>query len=170
MQKGEIWFERKFEFDFGVDQFSKILTRLNQTIPGIKSIVAENQNMNFGKQVEGRWSIIEHVGHLWDLEELWLGRLQDILNGVQVMRSADLTNRKTHEANHNKKGLEFVIGHFEQDRQVILERLKDLKPKDLVKSSVHPRLLKPMRIIDLFFFVAEHDDHHLRAIQKLMND
>ncbi len=27
-------------------------------------------------------------------------------------------------------------------------------------SARHPRLMQPMRMIDLLYFVAEHDDHH----------
>jgi hypothetical protein len=34
-------------------------------------------------------------------------------------------------------------------------------------SALHPRLKTPMRIIDLFLFVAEHDDHHLARITEL---
>jgi len=38
-------------------------------------------------------------------------------------------------------------------------------PDELVeRSAFHPRLKKPMRIIDLAFFVAEHDDYHLAKI------
>jgi hypothetical protein len=37
-----------------------------------------------------------------------------------------------------------------------------------LKSSFHPRLKKPMRIVDLFLFVAEHDDHHLARIAELV--
>ena len=31
-----------------------------------------------------------------------------------------------------------------------------------------PRLRTPMRLIDLGFFVAEHDDHHLARITELL--
>jgi hypothetical protein len=32
---------------------------------------------------------------------------------------------------------------------------------------VHPRLGTPMRLVDMMFFVAEHDDHHLATITEL---
>jgi hypothetical protein len=31
----------------------------------------------------------------------------------------------------------------------------------------HPRLGTPMRLIDLAYFVAEHDDHHLARLREL---
>ena len=36
-------------------------------------------------------------------------------------------------------------------------------------AHFHPRLGTPMRLIDLAFFVAEHDDHHLAQITHLAN-
>jgi predicted short-subunit dehydrogenase-like oxidoreductase (DUF2520 family) len=36
-----------------------------------------------------------------------------------------------------------------------------------VRTSLHPRLKRPMRLIDLCFFVAEHDDHHLAIATRL---
>jgi hypothetical protein len=40
---------------------------------------------------------------LYDLEQLWYGRIEDFLSGEKTLRAADLSNTKTHEANHNKK-------------------------------------------------------------------
>jgi hypothetical protein len=34
-------------------------------------------------------------------------------------------------------------------------------------TAHHPRLEQPMTVVDLCFFVAEHDDHHLAAITSL---
>jgi len=38
----------------------------------------------------------------------------------------------------------------------------------LMYSSLHPRLKTPMRIVDLAYFVAEHDDHHIAAIREIL--
>jgi hypothetical protein len=35
------------------------------------------------------------------------------------------------------------------------------------RAAKHPRLGKPMRLIDLVLFVAEHDEHHLARITQL---
>ena len=32
---------------------------------------------------------------------------------------------------------------------------------------MHPRLERPMRLIDMMFFHAEHDDYHLARISEL---
>ena len=38
---------------------------------------------------------------LLDLESLMLTRIEEILAGARVLTPADMTNRETHEANHN---------------------------------------------------------------------
>ena len=35
-------------------------------------------------------------------------------------------------------------------------------------TARHPRLKKEMRVLDLAFFIAEHDDHHLARISELI--
>ena len=42
-----------------------------------------------------------------------------------------------------------------------------MSPAELARTSLHPRLRQPMSVVDLCFFVAEHDDHHLRTIDEL---
>ena len=118
-------------------------------------------------QADGKWSILEHIGHLSDLEPLWQGRLDDILSGEKELRPTDLSNRKTTEANHNSKSLVELLDTFENLRNITLEKLSRLKDEDVFKSALHPRLKTPMRTIDLFMFVAEHDDHHLAKITEI---
>jgi hypothetical protein len=37
----------------------------------------------------------------------------------------------------------------------------------LARVATHPRLQQEMSVVDLCFFVAEHDDHHLGAIAEI---
>jgi hypothetical protein len=41
------------------------------------------------------------------------------------------------------------------------------EPHRLSASAVHPRLQQPMRLVDMLYFVAEHDDHHLARMTAL---
>jgi hypothetical protein len=50
---------------------------------------------------DGKCSVQEHAGHLLDLEPLWLARVEDYVRASGQLAAADLTNRKTDEANHN---------------------------------------------------------------------
>jgi uncharacterized damage-inducible protein DinB len=110
----------------------------------------------------------EHVGHLYDLEELWWKRLQDFIQNKTILTAADLSNTKTKEANHNERSLEELLQAFTAERQKILETVYGFDAEMLARISTHPRLNQPMRMIDSLFFVAEHDDHHIAALSNLL--
>src|SRR5688500_9756671 len=89
--------ERKFEFNFPLGLFSVIVERLRGCTPRIKALVAGKPEKLLGSAPHG-WSVKEHIGHLYDLEELWFGRIEDFLSGAKTLRAADMTNEKTHNA------------------------------------------------------------------------
>ncbi|MFQ5570637.1 MAG: DinB family protein [Rhodothermales bacterium] len=102
-----------------------------------------------------------------DLEPLWIGRIDDILTGKERLRDADLTNRKTHEADHNATPAHTILGSFRTLRMQLVQQLDALDPQAGGGSALHPRLEKPMRLLDLMYFIAEHDDHHLAQMTRL---
>ena len=46
-------------------------------------------------------------------------------------------------------------------------RLEGWDEERLGRVSRHPRLDRPMRAVDMAYFVAEHDDHHLAKMTEL---
>ena len=106
--------------------------------------------------------------NLTDLEPLWQGRLEDIVNGEIELRPTDLQNNKTTFANHNEKPLNELLHSFRQIRQQTISLLEKMDEETIYKSALHPRLNTPMRTMDLFLFVAEHDDHHLARMTELV--
>jgi uncharacterized damage-inducible protein DinB len=161
------WFERSFHFDFPVTNFPVIFSRLEGSIFRLQCILANADDEACSYSKEG-WSVKEHLGHLFDLEELWWKRLQDFLNGKEMLSPADLNNTKTKEARHNEKSLEQLMQQFIGERQRILETAYGFNRSLLGLTSVHPRLQQPMRLIDFLYFVAEHDDHHIAKISGLL--
>jgi uncharacterized damage-inducible protein DinB len=161
------WIERRFQFDFPLGMFPVIFSRLEGSIFRLYSLLANADDEICSQKTNG-WSAKEHLGHLCDLEELWWKRLQDFMQNKEVLTAADITNRRTTEANHNEKSLERLLELFSTERQKILEAIYTFDEAMLSKTSVHPRLNQPMRLIDSLFFVAEHDDHHISALSNLL--
>jgi len=162
------WFERSFDFSKDQNIFPSIIERLRGTPARLeekfKSIPAEILET----RIDNTWSIKENVGHLTDLEPLWQGRLEDIKNGEIEMRPTDLANRKTDEANHNAQPIGRLLNDFREIREHTIALIEDLDENIIFKSALHPRLKTPMRTMDLFLFVAEHDDHHLARITEVV--
>ncbi|MEZ4670557.1 MAG: DinB family protein [Anaerolineae bacterium] len=161
------WFERQFDFVQPVWMFPNILERLRGTPARLEECVAGLSSELRTRWIGEEWSIQENAGHLLDMEALWLGRLDDFLNGVETLRAADLTNRKTYDAQHNDTAIEKILAAFRRERAALLIRLDALDEATVLKTALHPRLLQPMRVIDHAYFVAEHDDHHLAQITRL---
>jgi len=166
MKKTE-WFKRTFPIieDNGI--LPSIIERLSGTPARIEETVSKLQPAVLTFKPEGKWTIKEEIGHLSDLEPLWLGRLDDLVNGLPELRVADLTNQKTHEANHDATEITILQQGFREQREQFVNRLMGLNDEQLLNASLHPRLKTPMRIIDLAYFVAEHDDHHLANVREI---
>ena len=162
------WFERKFNFDFPVGVFPSIVERLRGTPARVEELTRGLAPDILTARPNSGWSIQEHIGHLWDLELLGEQRLKDYLAGARVLTAADLTNRKTHEANHNKNSIGRIQSEFRKTREELVGGLESLDQEQVGGIAVHPRLNVPMRAVDWCYFVAEHDDHHLARITGLM--
>jgi uncharacterized damage-inducible protein DinB len=161
------WFKRIFPVieDNGV--LPSIIERLYGTPARLEEMTANLDPALLIKRPTDRWTIKEEIGHLSDLEPLWLGRLDDLINGSPELTVADLTNQTTHTANHDGTDLKILLQRFRYHRQKLVSGLLGLEDQQLLNASLHPRLRTPMRIVDLAYFVAEHDDHHLAAIREI---
>jgi len=163
-----VWFERKFEFTFPVEQYPNLCVRWLGTPARLDEMVRDSPRDRLLKKPDGKWSAQEHAGHLLDLESLWLARVEDFVAGRSELTVADLSNRKTDEANHNARQLTDILSDFRKARLRLVDRLQELDPELFARSMLHPRLKQPMRLVDHLYFVAEHDDHHLAKIWELI--
>ncbi|MCY7410916.1 MAG: DinB family protein [Chitinophagales bacterium] len=164
-----LWIERKFNFDFPDGMFPVILERLCGAVPRIKELISGLNDEQLSAKKNDKWSIKEVIGHLYDLENLHDGRIDDFTEGKEILRAADMKNVKTTEANYNSEPVEEIIILFNESRNKFIERLENASAELLIKSALHPRLQKQMRLIDMAFFVCEHDDYEItkmRAIKK----
>ena len=155
------WFDRKFKLGLPAASFPQILARLRSTPDRIEAALDGASPEMLTRRVGDAWSIQENVGHLLDLESLWEQRLDDFQASATVLHPADLENRKTHEANHNARDILDLLSEFRTARMRIVGRLEGMSEADVMRVALHPRLQQPMSIVDLGFFVAEHDDHHI---------
>ena len=164
MNSVPLWFEREFDFTFPVEQYPNLHVRLLGSPARLEEMLRDVSRDVLIEKPKGKWSAQEHAGHLADLEPLWMARVKDFLTDVDTLTVADLTNRKTDEANHNGRKLEEILAQFRTARLQLLDLLGELQPELFAATKLHPRLKQPMRLVDHLYFVAEHDDHHLAKI------
>jgi hypothetical protein len=176
MSRPPSWFERKFDFTFPVQLHPNLCARLRGTPARLEELVrGVDRSVLIKRPSENeKWSAQEHAGHLLDLEPLWMARVNDYLSDGYLTEAsqltvADLSNRKTFEAQHNQRALDGILAEFRSARALLAGRVEKIDPAIFGRAIPHPRLKIPMRLVDHLYFVAEHDDHHLAHIFEQIN-
>lgn len=167
--KSTPWFKRTFVPITDNGQLPSIIERLAGTPIRLEEKVLQFSDEFLITFQDDNWSIQEHAGHLLNLEGLWFSRFTDIMTGASELTTADLANQATYDAKYNEQNIESILDAFKEVRMQLIQLLRLVKEEDLAKQALHPRLGTPMKIIDLAYFVAEHDDHHLAMIQQLVD-
>lgn len=162
------WFERKFDFSFDVDEYTNIYQRLQQAPAVLETVLLNISEEKFAHKPDGNWSIKEHTGHLSVLEPLWRARIQDIIDKKPTLTPTDLNNSATSEAGFNQFDITTLLQRFSEERRQTLSLLESININDHTHASLHPRMQQPMRMIDILYFTAEHDDHHITVIREIV--
>jgi uncharacterized damage-inducible protein DinB len=157
------WLERTFEVGPGDDR-EELLRQLRSAPDRLSALVARLPREMLVRRPGEAWSIQEHAGHILDLEDLHLARLAELAAGLNELRPADLSNRRTYEAHHNEEAIGSIVADLRFAREVLAERFESADPS---RRAVHPRVGSAMGALDLLRFVVEHDDHHLQVIERL---
>jgi hypothetical protein len=164
----ELWVNKTFSFELDNSELPAVLDKLRETPVKIKQIVTGVPEEILNKKSHGKWSVKENIGHLADLEELHDKRIDDFLENRHILHAADINNKKTHNAHHNKNDVTLLLDEFKTERDKFINRIEKLDENIYTRISLHPRLNQPMRIIDLAQFIAEHDDHHIETIRQII--
>jgi uncharacterized damage-inducible protein DinB len=162
------WGDRSFQFTFPVGVYPEMIERLRGTPARLEDRVRTLTPEVLTRRDGERWSIQENAGHLLDLESLVRQRLDEYLSGATALHAADMSNRKTYEADHNQVSMGAILTDFRAQRTQLVDRLDNLAPETFASVAHHPRLNVPMRLVDMLFFQAEHDDYHLARISELI--
>lgn len=157
------WFERTFKFGYDEDMLPFFLERLSGTPLRAEAKVKGVSDEILSKRVNGKWSIKENIGHLAEVDAIAIKRIEEMVRGVEFMSKAVFEPK-----DYAPWPMQEVLELFYTNRSRNLERYKALTAKELKKSSLHPRLKVWMTPIDLAWFDAEHDDHHLVKVNNIL--
>ena len=167
MSRVPTWVDRRFDNDLPVDLHPNVRARLAGAPARVEDLTSGLSTEVLTQRVDGKWSIQENAGHLYDLEELFDRRIHEFITGVETMSPADVTNPGTEKARHNERPLTEVLTGLRAAREDVVAKLDKLPDDAFALVAVHPRLQKPMRLVDMLRFIAEHDDHHIARMREL---
>jgi hypothetical protein len=159
------WFDRKFNFGFPKGMLPFFLERLEGTLARLEKKVAHVSEDILSEKFDGKWSVKQNIGHLAEVDQIALKRMDEMVKGIPTMSPAVFEP----QLDYNAKSVDEVLTYFKKHRLANLQKYKALSDRDLDASSLHPRLKVQMNPVDLAYFDAEHDDHHLVKINDILN-
>lgn len=161
------WFERRFAFVHPPWMLADFTERLRGVIPRLTVLLDGVGDELAHRPWEGKWSIAQNVGHLADVEELWLERLEDLRRGRAIYTPAPVDALKAAAARHQERPLSAIIADLAERRARLVDGMASATPELQRATALHERLKSPMRLVDCAQFYAEHDDHHLLRVRAL---
>ena len=158
------WFERDLIFGKPKALLPYFLERLEGALPRIEYKLKDIPESILSMQPMGKWSIKQNIGHLAEVDEISNKRIDEMLAGISPLSPAVFEPR----GDYNIMPIQEVVQFLSSIRKANLEKYKSLAAADLEKASLHPRLKIMMTPVDLAWFDAEHDDHHLVKINNIL--
>jgi hypothetical protein len=157
------WFDRKFRFGLPKEMLPYFLERLEGTPARINNKITAVNDFILSEKYGGKWSIKQHIGHLAEIDLVANRRIDEIVSGM-----AELSPAVFEPQDYSLWSLDDVLDYFQNIRSGNISKYAGLGEEDLSKASIHPRLKTLMTVVDLAWFDAEHDDHHLVAITEIL--
>ena len=161
------WGERKFKFGHPPWMLNDLTERLRGVLPRLDVLVIGLDDDLAHRQVDGKWSIAQNIGHLSDVEELWQERLEDLRAGRKTYAPAVGARFQELARRHQDRPVHETLMEFGSRRSHLIGALAGASPELQRAAAFHERLQTSMRLVDCAQFYAEHDDHHLIRIRRL---
>lgn len=117
----------------------------------------------------GEWSSIENVGHLIDIEAIWMGRFQQMLSTENPTFLPADVDEMVRQHDYQHKDLANLLHTFAELRVATIGFLRGLKPLHLERPGIHP-LRGPMTVASGIGIMANHDRLHSAQIAKTLAD
>ena len=160
---------RGLNFDFPTDIYPNLISRLRGA-PLRAAFSGEGiTQLECSRKIDSRWSALENLGHLLDLEELWQLRVSEFLAGQTEITARNMKLQGAPEARYNERDWPGLVSEFASARRLLVERFDLLEPEQFELRSFHPLLRRELRLVDALYFMTEHDDHHLALIWDLLH-
>lgn len=116
-----------------------------------------------------KWSVLENIAHLAAYQPVFITRLERISREPSPAFDRYVAEQDPAFPSYLEKSFEALLGNIDDQRTVILSRLKDGGETLFTKTGLHPRygLLTGREWTEFFLL---HEAHHLYTIFQLVQD
>ena len=110
-------------------------------------------------------SIQEHVGYLLDVTALCYNLMSDATANKPINLTEDAI-LLTFTTKHQASTISQILSRFHVERARLVRELESRENSTITVRAQHPRWRTPIRAVDLAFYLAECDEHHLTLISQ----
>lgn len=115
------------------------------------------------RAVSDRWSVHENLAHLGRYQEIFLERIDRMLNEDKPAFSRYRAEEDPHWGTWQKRSYSELTDALPKLREKLVAKLKSLSEKDFHRIGIHPRF-GPMELSQWLEFFLVHEGHHLYVI------
>ena len=119
------------------------------------------------KPAPDKWSILEILGHLADVEIMYGHRIRQMLADEKPVIAPIDQNAWAANLGYMETPAPEMIALFGVNRHHNLRILRRLKAQDLNKSAYHPELKRDVQLSEMVEKLDSHTQNHLRQIETI---
>src|SRR5215475_1723821 len=122
------------------------------------------------KPAPDKWSILEILGHLADIEIVYAYRLRQMLADKKPVIAPMDQDQWAKQLGYLDIPAPELVALYGLNRHHNLRLLRRLKPADLEKSAFHPEYQQDVTVATLVEKMAGHGANHLQQIERLKRE
>jgi uncharacterized damage-inducible protein DinB len=117
-----------------------------------------------------KWSILEILGHLADIEIVYAYRLRQMLADKKPVIAPMDQDEWAKNLGYMDTPAPELVALYGLNRHHNLRLLRRLKPSDLEKSAFHPEYQQAVTVATLVEKMSGHGTNHLQQIERLKKE
>ncbi|MGA6984961.1 MAG: DinB family protein [Terriglobales bacterium] len=122
------------------------------------------------KPAPDKWSILEILAHLADMEILYAYRMRQMLADRDPVIAPIDQDAWAKNLGYMESSPPELVALYGLNRHANLRLLRRLKIDDLQKSARHPELDHPVTVADYVQMMSKHGPNHLQQIERLKKE
>jgi hypothetical protein len=133
----------------------------------LQAVVASLNDMQLRFKPANEWSVIENIGHLIDIDELYVGRVDRILAEERPAFPRFEPDPIVAAKGYQQMNGHDVLQQFITTRQATIDGLSTIEPDELDRAGMHA-VYGEMTLRRLVEQLANHDQKHLVQIHETL--
>jgi len=119
------------------------------------------------KAAPDKWSILEILAHLADMEILYAYRMRQMLADQKPVIAPINQDDWAHRLGYMQESLPELVALYGLNRYHNINLLRRLKAEDLDKAAFHPELQRDVTVAEYVEKMGTHGSNHLAQIERI---